>query len=150
MGNRTSVRTSASGSCAAGMPAPQGTLTEMHFRRPSARLINAVGSQWQNSERLCSVQLAHSAYSNGVREGGSSSTCVGISNTDMRKRRGLGCVNLPPPAAKGSQEIGLPQPSLRLLSHVCTGCLGKLKAKLCDWAVRPVRVGCYSWAAVLY
>ena len=54
---------------------------------------------------------------------------------------------LAPPAAKGSQEIGLPQPSLRLLSHVCTGCLGKLKAKLCDWAVRPVRVGCYSWAA---
>ena len=29
-----------------------------------------------------------------------------------------------------------------------TGFLSELRAKLRDWAVRPVRAGCYPWAAL--
>ena len=31
-----------------------------------------------------------------------------------------------------------------------TGFLSHLRVKLRDWAVRPVRAGCYSWAALSY
>ena len=31
-----------------------------------------------------------------------------------------------------------------------TGFLSQLGAKLRDWAVRPVRAGCYSWAALSF
>ena len=35
-----------------------------------------------------------------------------------------------------------------LISDLYTGFLSQLRAKLRDWAVRPVRAGCYSWAAL--
>ena len=38
--------------------------------------------------------------------------------------------------------------SLRLYN--CTGIFSKLRAKLCDWAVRPARAGCYSWAELSF
>ena len=41
------------------------------------------------------------------------------------------------------QSVNFSEPSL----HVCTEFLSQLRAKLRDWAVRPVGAGCYSWAA---
>ena len=37
-----------------------------------------------------------------------------------RKRQRLGCVNSPPPAARGTQEAGFTQPNLNLFLHFCT------------------------------
>ena len=43
-------------------------------------------------------------------------------------------------------EQGFWMPSLSWLGY--TGFLSQWRAKLCDWAVRPVRAGCYPWAAL--
>ena len=40
--------------------------------------------------------------------------------------------------------------SLQNFRSYSTGFLSQLRAKLRYWAVRPVRAGCYSWAALWF